>query len=121
SLRPAPGIELRRDARPDRQAARRQVERQRVAQLAAKRLDQYVAARLVDPARLARVAMELAVLEQLGDRLLERNVALAVDRLALGPHRVEQRRSGDRVSEPQAGREHLGKRADIDDARGPRP
>src|SRR6185436_21175123 len=52
---------------PERDAAGRHVEGEAVTEVLAKRVDEGVAARVVDAPHLAGVAAELVVLDQLGD------------------------------------------------------
>ncbi len=76
------GPGLGRDARaaqPQREAPGRQIEGGAPGQLRRETLRQQIPPRAVDPARLAGMAAQIAVADQLGQRRLERRVALPVD------------------------------------------
>src|SRR5262249_46152004 len=112
-----PGLDrdLRRRARPQGGAARGRGEREALTEGPREEIDQHVAALQVRTPGAAHVALQLAVLEQLGDGALEDVIALAIDVPTPRDDTLDDRAGCDDVSEAQARREHLGERSDVDD------
>ena len=89
-----------------------------VRELVGERLHERVAAGAVAAAHAAQVAVELAALEEVRERLLADPLGAHVGQVLLAADRLEQRRRDDEPAEPQRGRERLARRAGVGDAVG---
>ena len=77
-------------ADPERHPASGHAEADALAQRALQRFGQHVAPLLVAAPHAPRVALQLTILDQLRDRRLGREVALAIDLVAQQRHAVDQ-------------------------------
>ena len=89
-----------------------------LGELVGERLHERVAAGAVAAAHAAQVAVELAALEEVRERLLADPLGAHVGQVLLAADRLEQRRRDDEPAEPQRGRERLARRAGVGDAVG---
>src|SRR5262249_6271108 len=109
------GRDVGGDARPDGGASRRRGERQDGREALPQALDEDAAPLEVHAARAAHVAPELSVLEELGDGVLDHEIALAIDVAATRAHALDERARRDEVADAQAWGEDLRERSEVDD------
>src|SRR5262249_13508112 len=118
TLRPGVHVDLRRNTRPDADSTGGCAEGDGVSQLFTQPLHGAITPYLIDPARAPRVTLHVAIIEQLGNGAFERVVALAVESVAMGSNRFQQRSGPDHVSQSYPRCDDLRQRPDIDDDSG---
>ena len=112
--RPAVDVDPVLDADPQGQAAGGEPERDGAAQLAHQRDGERVAPAPVHLDHPVQVALELAVLHELGHGPLQHRIAVAIERGARVPHPRDERPRSVDEAEPEVRAEDLGERAQVD-------